>query len=166
MPKILSGLEISSLIEKVNQVDSGEQRQPAGYDVSVSKILSYSKTSYTLGITKGENSKLEELQSSGSYYDLEEGAYFVELNEITTIPKDAIGILLPRSTLLRNGLDVRTALFDPGYSGQPKVMLVCHRPAKVERFARIGQLIIIKSDKEFGTTYNGSYQGEREARRK
>jgi deoxycytidine triphosphate deaminase len=166
VPKILSGLEISNLIEKVNPVDSGEQRQPAGYDVSVSKIFSYSKSSYTLGIAKGANSELEELPISGSYYDLDEGAYFVELNEITTIPKDAIGILLPRSTLLRNGLDVRTALFDPGYSGQPKVMLVCHRSARVERFARIGQLIIIKSDEEFGSSYAGSYQGEREISRK
>ena len=28
-------------------------------------------------------------------------------------------------------------------------MLVCHRPARIQRFARIGQLIIIKSDREF-----------------
>jgi len=161
VPTILSGHEISLLIQKVNPADSGEQRQPAGFDVSVSKILSYPKTQFTLGVAKGENSALEDLPLLGNYYELREGAYFVELNEITTIPKDAIGILLPRSTLLRNGLDVRTALFDPGYSGQPKVMLVCHRPARVERYARIGQLVIIKSDREFGSSYSGSYQGER-----
>ncbi|MHB8566483.1 MAG: dCTP deaminase domain-containing protein [Nitrososphaerales archaeon] len=166
MPSILSGHEISSLIQKVTPADSGEQRQPAGYDVSVSKILSYPKTSYSLGIAKGENSILEDVPLTGNRYDLDQGAYFVELNEITSIPKDAIGILLPRSTLLRNGLDVRTALFDPGYSGQPKVMLVCHRPASIERFARIGQLVIIRSDREFGSQYSGSYQGEREAKKK
>jgi deoxycytidine triphosphate deaminase len=162
LPRILSGEEISPLIQKVVQADSGEQKQPAGYDVSVSKIHSFPKSKFSLGIAKGENSTLEEVPLVNNYFELNEiGAYFVDLNEITTIPKDAIGILLPRSTLLRNGLDVRTALFDPGYSGQPKVMLVCHRPARIQRFARIGQIIILKSDREFNSQYSGQYQGER-----
>jgi len=162
MPRILSGEEISPLVQKIIQADSGEQKQPAGYDVSVSKIHSFPKSMFSLSIAKGENSTLEEVPLVNNYFELNEiGAYFVDLNEITTIPRDAIGILLPRSTLLRNGLDVRTALFDPGYSGQPKVMLVCHRPARIQRFARIGQIIILKSDKEFISQYSGQYQGER-----
>jgi deoxycytidine triphosphate deaminase len=161
MPRILSGDEIDLLVRKVIVADSGEQKQPAGYDVTVNNIHSFPQCRFTLGIAKGENSTLEEIPLvNGSFYDLEPGAYFVELNEITTIPPDAIGILLPRSTLLRNGLDVRTALFDPGYSGQPKVMLVCHRPARIEKFSRIGQLVILKSDREFSQKYSGRYQGE------
>jgi len=164
MPRILSGDEIGLLVKKVIDADSGEQKQPAGFDVTVSNIHSFPQTRFTLGIAKGENSSLREVPiADGGYYDLEPGAYFVELNEITTIPPDAIGILLPRSTLLRNGLDVRTALFDPGYSGQPKVMLVCHRPARIQKFSRIGQLIILKSDREFSQKYSGRYQGERAA---
>jgi len=160
MPRILSGDEIDLLVKRVVSVDSGEQKQPAGFDVTVSNIQSFPRTKFTLGIEKGENSALTQVLSDGSYFDLAPGAYFVELNEITTIPPDAIGILLPRSTLLRNGLDVRTALFDPGYSGQPKVMLVCHRPARIQKFSRIGQLIILKSDREFPSKYSGRYQGE------
>ena len=167
MPRILSGEDISPLIQKVISADSGEQKQPAGYDVSVNKIYSFPKSKFSLTIAKGENSALSELPLMNDHFELNEtGAYFVDLNEITTIPKDAIGILLPRSTLLRNGLDLRTALFDPGYSGQPKVMLVCHRPARIQRFARIGQLIIIKSDREFMSQYSGQYQGERAAKSK
>ncbi len=162
MPTILSGDEISLLVKKVVAADSGEQKQPAGFDVTVSNIHSFPHTRFFLGMEKGENSALSQVPvTDGIYFDLEPGAYFVELNEITTIPPDAIGILLPRSTLLRNGLDVRTALFDPGYSGQPKVMLVCHRPARIQRFSRIGQLVILKSDKEFSGKYSGQYQGER-----
>jgi len=162
MPRILSGEEIDPLIKKIARVNSGEQKQPAGFDVTVSNIHSFPQTRFTLGIEKGENSALTQVPiSDDSFYDLAPGAYFVELNEITSIPSDAIGILLPRSTLLRNGLDVRTALFDPGYSGQPKVMLVCHRPARVQRFSRIGQLIILKSDRDFSSKYSGRYQGER-----
>jgi len=161
MPRIMSGEEIAPLIRKVAAAESGEQKQPAGYDVTVSNIQSFPETRFILGITKGENSALNQVPIvDGNYFDLDKGAYFVDLNEITTIPHDAIGILLPRSTLLRNGLDVRTALFDPGYSGQPKVMLVCHRPARVQKFARIGQLIILKSDSEFSQKYSGRYQGE------
>jgi deoxycytidine triphosphate deaminase len=161
MPRILSGEEIAPLIQKVISAESGEQKQPAGYDVTVSNIQSFPEDRFTLGIAKGENSALNQVQIvDGNYFDLDIGAYFVDLNEITTIPHDAIGILLPRSTLLRNGLDVRTALFDPGYSGQPKVMLVCHRPARIQKFARIGQLIILKSDAAFSEKYAGRYQGE------
>jgi deoxycytidine triphosphate deaminase len=162
MPRILSGDEISILVSKIVSVDSGEQRQPAGFDVTVASIHSFPQSQFVLGIQKGENSTLSQVPlSEGTYFDLDPGAYFVELNEITTIPPDAIGILLPRSTLLRNGLDVRTALFDPGYSGQPKVMLVCHRPARIQKFSRIGQLVILKSDREFSQKYSGRYQGER-----
>jgi len=162
MPRILSGEEIAPLIQKVIFAESGEQKQPAGYDVTVGNIQSFPGDRFTLGILKGENSALNPVPIvEGKYFDLEKGAYFVDLNEITTIPHDAIGILLPRSTLLRNGLDVRTALFDPGYSGQPKVMLVCHRSARIEKFARIGQLIILKSDAEFSQKYSGRYQGEK-----
>ena len=161
MPRILSGEEISEFIQKVDsQANSGEQKQPAGFDVTVNKILAYSKDRFILSIAKPDNSKLEEIHARGNVFELETGAYFVELNEITTIPRDAIGILLPRSTLLRNGLDIRTALFDPGYSGQPKIMLVCHRPASIERFARIGQLVVLKSDRDFSSQYAGRYQGE------
>jgi deoxycytidine triphosphate deaminase len=166
MSKILSGEDIAPLVQKVLQAESGEQRQPAGFDVTVNAVHSFPKTKFTLGIAKGENSPLADVPLvDGEYFDLDEGAYFVDLNEITTIPKDAIGILLPRSTLLRNGLDVRTALFDPGYSGQPKVMLVCHRPARIQRFARIGQLVIIRSDGEFSSQYSGRYQGERSSQK-
>ncbi|MGI0078276.1 MAG: dCTP deaminase domain-containing protein [Nitrososphaerales archaeon] len=161
MPRILSGDEISNLVKKVEQADSGEQRQPAGFDVSLSKVYFYSDSTYALSIQKTENSELLEVHASDGYFDLGAGAYLIELNEITTIPKDAIGILLPRSTLLRNGLDVRSALFDPGYSGQPKVMLVCHRPARIQKFARVGQLILLRSDGEFAKQYSGQYQGER-----
>jgi len=161
VPRILSGQEISEFIQKVySQANSGEQKQPAGFDVTVNKILAYPRDRFILSIIKPENSKLEEVEARNNIFELETGAYFVELNEITTIPRDAIGILLPRSTLLRNGLDVRTALFDPGYSGQPKVMLVCHRPANIERFARIGQLVVLKSDRDFSSQYTGRYQGE------
>ncbi len=98
MPRILSGDEISLLVSKVVSVDSGEQKQPAGFDVTVNNIHSFPKSRFTLGIEKGENSSLSQVPIvDGSYFDLELGAYFVELNEITSIPPDAIGILLPRS---------------------------------------------------------------------
>jgi deoxycytidine triphosphate deaminase len=160
---ILSGEEIAKLAKRADEsspVEASEQIQPAGYDVTISRAYSYPKTVFTLG----ENSLLQEvLTDRENFLSFDHGAYLIELNEITTIPKDAIGILLPRSTLLRNGLDIRSALFDPGYSGQPKVMLVCHRPARIKRFSRVGQLILFRSDGEFAKQYGGKYQGERSA---
>jgi deoxycytidine triphosphate deaminase len=162
---ILSGSEISELIRRVNSdspVDPAHQSQPAGYDVTVSKAFEYPKESHKLSVEKTENSALAEIfPNQEGYFVFQTGAYLIELNEITTIPKDVIGILLPRSTLLRNGLDIRSALFDPGYSGQPKVMLVCHRPASIQRYARVGQLVLFRSGGEFSSQYSGRYQGER-----
>jgi deoxycytidine triphosphate deaminase len=160
---ILSGEEISRLVKQVegSQINPSDQIQPAGYDVTISRAYSYPKTPFVLG----ESSALQEISPDAEgYLSFDEGAHLIELNEITSIPKDAIGILLPRSTLLRNGLDIRSALFDPGYSGQPKVMLVCHRPAKIKRFSRIGQLILFESDGEFAKQYAGKYQGEGSAK--
>jgi deoxycytidine triphosphate deaminase len=158
---ILSGEEIAKLVKRAENspVNLSEQNQPAGYDVTISRAFSYPKTAFILG---GDNSELQEVAlDSEGFLTFEQGAYLIELNEITSIPKDAVGILLPRSTLLRNGLDIRSALFDPGYSGQPKVMLVCYRgTAKVKRFSRIGQLVIFRSNSEFSTQYKGKYQGE------
>ena len=164
MVSIFSGEEISHLVTQVEKAGSGEQSQPAGYDVTISRVYSYSKAPHVIGISKTPNSNLDEVIPQEDYFDLGVGAYLIDLNEVTTIPKDAIGILLPRSTLLRNGLDVRSALFDPGYSGQPKVMLVCHRPARIQRFSRVGQLILFRSDSEFAKQYSGQYQGERGAK--
>jgi deoxycytidine triphosphate deaminase len=163
VPTILSGEEISLLIKQIDEVPSGEQKQPAGYDVTLSKLYSFSSSGYyTLGIEKTENSQLTEiLADADGYFDLGRDSYLLELNEVTTIPPDAIGILLPRSTLLRNGLDVRSALFDPGYSGQPKILLVSYRKAKIKKYSRIGQLVIIRSDTPFRKQYAGRYQGER-----
>ena len=140
MPRILSGDEIDLLVRKVIDADSGEQKQPAGFDVTVNNIHSFPQTRFTLGIAKGENSTLEDVPLvNGSYYDLEAGAYFVEPERDPPLFLQTLLDLLPRSTLLRNGLDVRTVLLIPGYSGQPKVMLVCHRPARIQKFSRIGQ---------------------------
>jgi deoxycytidine triphosphate deaminase len=163
---IFSGEDISKFVQKVDEKSpsqSTDQIQPAGYDVTLSRAFSYPENVYELG---GENSSLQEISQDGEgYLSFEKGAFLIELNEITSIPKNAIGILLPRSTLLRNGLDIRSALFDPGYSGQPKVMLVCHRPARIKRYSRVGQLILFRSDGEFQKQYAGRYQGEGAASR-
>jgi dUTP pyrophosphatase len=163
MVLILSGADVASLVRQVVIEDSTDQSQPAGYDLTVSRVFLYPNDEFNLLKSKRGGKPLNSFTEihfdRNNFVNLEKGAYLLEFNEVTSIPQNSIGILFPRSTLLRNGLDLRTALFDPGYSGQPKAMLVCYRKAKIEKFARVGQLVIIQNEKIF-SGYKGQYQNE------
>jgi deoxycytidine triphosphate deaminase len=164
MVSVLSGEDIAPLIRKVGNSDSMSQVQPAGYDLTVGRIFTYPEKEFILLKSKSsvvDHEDFKELTfSKDNLAILDKGAYLVEFDEITLIPENAVGVLLPKSTLLRNGLDLRTALFDPGYSGQPKAMLVCYRKATLERFSRLGQLVIIRNEKGYFAGYKGQYQNE------
>ena len=76
------------------------------------------------------------------------------------IPNNAAGIVLPRSSLLRMGANIYTALWDPGYKGKGVSLLKVFNPQGIviERYARIAQLILIPA-KSSGE-YSGKYQYE------
>jgi dUTP pyrophosphatase len=68
---------------------------------------------------------------------------------------------LSRSSLLRCGASLHTAVWDAGYSGRSESLLVVHNPAglDLEKNARVLQLVFSKlTGKSEG--YNGIYQGE------
>ncbi len=93
---------------------------------------------------------------------LKQGAYKVIFNEIVHVPKDAFAIARPRSTLLRNGATVETAVWDSGYSGRSESLLVVHNPAGLflERNARLIQLVFFRLVDEVSNPYKGRYHGE------
>jgi dUTP pyrophosphatase len=98
----------------------------------------------------------------GEAYWLSQGAYLVIFNETVKVPEYCAGIARPRSTLLRCGMTMETALFDPGYVGKPQCMLVMYNPCGgwVYKNARVMQLTFIRLDEEPDKLYNGKYQGE------
>ena len=67
----------------------------------------------------------------------------------------------PRSSLLRCGVSVGTAVWDAGYSGRSQSLLVVYntRGFRVQKNARIVQLVFLWLSRET-TGYQGVYQHE------
>ncbi|MHA1860698.1 MAG: dCTP deaminase domain-containing protein, partial [Candidatus Ranarchaeia archaeon] len=79
-----------------------------------------------------------------------------------TIPQNAIGLVFPRSTLMRIGAMLYTAVWDPGYSGQGLGLFHVFNPhgINVSENARIAQLIFLTAE-EGAAHYRGIYQNEK-----
>jgi len=87
--------------------------------------------------------------------------YRAYLNEIVKLSNDIMAIARPRSTLVRCGVNVLTAVWDAGYEGRSEVGIVVYNDAGIwlSRNARIVQLVFVKlTSKTEG--YRGIYRGE------
>jgi dUTP pyrophosphatase len=101
-----------------------------------------------------------EFDTAGSIA-LAPGSYMVTYNEVVHLPKNIMALGRPRSSLLRCGVSVGTAVWDAGYSGRSQSLLVIHNPRgfNLEKNARLTQLVFFEltGDSE---GYQGIYQGE------
>jgi dUTP pyrophosphatase len=90
------------------------------------------------------------------------GAYKVIFNEYVRIPKSVAGLCLPRSSLLRCGVTLECAVWDPGYEGRSEALLVVRNEHGVglKRNAKIGQMIFLRLAEDAKTLYSGQYKGE------
>jgi dUTP pyrophosphatase len=93
--------------------------------------------------------------------NLPPGAYLVRFVEMVHLPLDLMALARPRSTLLRCGALLHTAVWDAGYQGRSEALLVVANPhgLRLERGARICQMIFLTLDAA-GAGYLGAYQGE------
>jgi len=142
-------------------LNSDIQLQMAGVDLTVSNVFSIPDG----GTIDFSNEKrvipsYDEIKRDDNYWQLEAGSYIVRFTEVINIPLNAVGIILPRSSLLRIGATIYSALWDPGYKGRGIGLLQSFVKIKILENARIAQLILIKTDQTAHKTYNGVYQFE------
>jgi len=156
------------LIEDIT--DLSEQLQPNSFDMSVKSIYRF-KNSGKLGFYNVDRTlpDMKELKpsvwsmfSSKQYYRLKKGCYIVKLKEKVNLPKDVMALTKPRSSLMRSGCDINSAVWDAGYSGNGSVLLDVKNDDgfKMGLNARICQMIFIKLTGET-EGYKGIYQNER-----
>ena len=95
------------------------------------------------------------------FLELAAGVYMITYNEIVHLPRDIMALGRPRSSLLRCGVGVGTAVWDAGYTGRSQSLLVVYNPRGflVQRNARLTQLVFFRLDEE-SEGYRGTYQGE------
>jgi len=159
---ILTGSEARGLVESM--IDPKTQTQMCGMELTVQKIERF-KSAGAIAFDNIERELPEteqmDFEQSG-WIDLPAGAYLVTFNEIVNVPRDAAALARARSTLLRCGASLETALWDPGYRGRSQSLLVVYNSCglRLKKNARLMQLIFLRLGKEAEKVYSGKYQGE------
>ena len=142
---------------------AADQVQPNGVDLTLGSILEPIDAGRITreGKTVGERQPVapSEVTETGSTYYLPPGAYIAQYAEVVTIPENHIGFIFPRSSLMRNGCMLNTAVWDAGYEGRGEGLLTVNHDLEIEQGARIGQLVLAEA--HHSGIYEGSYQGER-----
>jgi dUTP pyrophosphatase len=105
----------------------------------------------------------EELEfDADGWLELGMGSYGIRYAEWVSLPLECGGLCFPRSSLLRMGVHVPTAVWDAGYAGRAEGLLVVTTPhgARLQRGARIVQLVLFRLTEAARSGYTGAYQHE------
>jgi dUTP pyrophosphatase len=145
-------------------IDPEAQTQMCGVELTLQRVerfLSAGALAFDNKERKLPETEVAEFDPSGGV-DLGPGAYLVTFNEIVDIPKDMSALARPRSSLLRMGATMETALWDPGYRGRSQSLLVVYNSQglRLRRNARLMQLVFMRLEREADKAYSGIYQGE------
>ena len=146
--------------DQLSPVDD-EQVQPNGVDLTAEAVFEQIEPGRIgrEGKRIGERREIEaDDEEAVPTYRLTPGGYVARYGETISIPEGHVGFVLPRSSLMRNSAMLHTAVWDAGYTGRGEGLLEVHHDVKLERGARIAQLVFARADHE--ETYEGSYQGE------
>ena len=168
MTAVLSKPDILGLLQPepplvAGYLDLETQVQPNGFDLTLQEIaLPQTSGQITVSDSQRLVSALAPLVFDGlGFIDLMPGAYIITYNEIVHLPTNVMALARPRSSLLRCGVTVGTAVWDAGYSGRSQSLMVVYNPQgfRLQRNARVVQLIFFRLT---GQTegYQGIYQDE------
>ncbi len=145
-------------------IDLESQIQPNGIDLTLREISRHEGQG-VMGIDKADR-VLPELQplefDADGWVTLEPGIYHIVYNEVVDIPKNLMALGRPRSSLNRCGVTIYTAVWDAGYTGRSTSLLEVMNPAgfRVQKDARVMQLVFFGMSEATADGYRGRYQGE------
>ena len=152
------------LIEGIVDLDS--QLQPNGFDLTLKEVSTFvSPGAMPSGAEPSNLSEAAPLEyDADGYATLTPGPYLIALNEAVHLPQDLMAFARPRSSLLRSGVAIHTAVWDAGYKGRSQALLTVYNPHgwRVRRNARIMQIVFIHLAKSVDREliYQGRFQLE------
>ena len=168
MTAVLSANDIRKLIDQdpplvEGYLDLESQVQPNGFDITL-RDISRLQTPGQITVNNAERvvSELSPLEFDGTnFINLKSGIYSITYNEIVHLPNNVMALARPRSSLLRCGVSVGTAVWDAGYSGRSESLLNVYHPGgfRIQKNARVVQLVFFRLTKETDG-YSGTYQNE------
>jgi dUTP pyrophosphatase len=141
-------------------IDIDVQIQPNGVDLTVKSVSEFQEKG-TIGFSREEliipNRTLITFNKDG-WIKLPAGCYLVTFNEVVNLPTDLMAIGRPRSSMLRMGATVETAVWDAGFSGESQSLLIVNNRngISISKNARVMQLVFIKLTKHT-EAYGGGY---------
>ncbi len=170
--EILRRIEEEKLLENCDL----KNVQGAGVDLEIEKLFEIASGA-SLGREKRELPELQEIIpkvvrkthglaiARGKIFQLAPKKYYLcTTKEKLNMPLDLIAFILPRSTLFRSGVSLRTAVVDPGYIGVLTLGIKNETGHEftLEKNSRIAQIVF---SKVYGKAenYSGKYQGGRVA---
>ena len=151
----------------VDDVDQDLQLQPNGIDIRVDRVGALTARG-VLGVEAREPAERTDLATDADgWWDLAAGAYVIGYQERVNLPNGVMAFARPRSSLLRSGFAIHTAVWDAGYSGRGEGLLHVMNPAgyRLQRGARVVQLVFIRLGAPTAEGYAGRYQHEDVLRR-
>ena len=155
-----SGEFISQYITpKGNEELDNEQIQPNGVDLKIGSIKKASGRALLKDDRYNKGEYIQKIPNEDGLYVLDKGFYRVIYDEIIEIPENHIGLVYPRSRLMRSGGNLRTAVWDSGYRGKGEGGLAIDRKMRVEDGMKIGQMVMCRTE-ELEESYDGTHQGE------
>jgi deoxycytidine triphosphate deaminase len=165
---MLTGKQLTTFISNVPD----ENIQQHGIDlnvVSVSKVISRGlipKEGKTI-LGQREEVKpsirvLEPDRKGSAVLSLDPGVYDFVFAQGCSVPKDKWFEVIQRSSGSRNGLFIRSAIFDAGFqTEQIGTMVIVLVPIDIEVGARVAQIVAHNSN-EVENQYNGQWQGDQQ----
>jgi len=168
MTAVLSKQDIHRLLQQEpplveGYIDLETQVQPNGVDLTLREVALL-QTSGKIATSDSQRSvsALSPLVFDGlGFIDLMPGAYIITYNEVVHLPNNVMALARSRSSLLRCGVTVNTAVWDAGYSGRSQSLMVVYNPQgfHLQKNARVVQLVFLQLTQET-EGYHGAYQEE------
>lgn len=148
----------------VEGVDVATQLQPNGIDLRVERVQRLTSPGL-LGAAPNlrEPAAREDVQpDADGWWDLHQGSYVIGYAEKVNLPADLMALARPRSTLLRSGVALQSAVWDAGYSGRGEGLLSVLNPRgyRLQRGAAVLQLVFLRLTSATAEGYTGRYQND------
>jgi dUTP diphosphatase len=148
----------------VEDVDIASQLQPNGIDLRLERVQRLTSPAL-LGASDAirEPAGREDVPADrDGWWDLAFGSYVITYHEKVNLPPHLTAFIHPRSSLLRSGVFLHGAVWDAGYSGRGEGLLAVMDKVgyRVQRGARIAQLVFVRLTAPTRDGYAGRYQGE------
>ncbi|MFC2026359.1 deoxyuridine 5'-triphosphate nucleotidohydrolase [Chloroflexota bacterium] len=168
MTTVLTREDIRGLLRQEPPLVEGcinleEQLQPNGIDLTLREVaMLQSPGKVATSNSQRVVSSLSPLVFDGlGFIQLAPGIYSITYNEVVHLPQNIMALATPRSSLLRCGVTVNTAVWDAGYSGRSQSLLVVYHPQgfQLQRNARVIQLVFFQLT-DWTQGYQGIYQKE------